>query len=184
MHHSRLLAMLEQGEVDLAAGSLVDAAPSLRQQRLAEHHMVCMVSAEGRWANTPLTLQDYVDGRHVAVHRLVDSTDPISERLRVTGIHRNAVVTVSSDFVAAQTVVKTDAICTVGEPAGQQLAALFPVQIQALPFEVGTLATRMIWHERFQGDASHIWLRKLVEVAYRNWTQAAEAARSHKPKPR
>jgi LysR family transcriptional regulator, mexEF-oprN operon transcriptional activator len=182
VHHSRLLSMLEQGEVDLAAGSLASAAPSLRQQRLAEHRIVCMVSAEGRWASAPLTLQDYVDGRHVAVHRLVDSTDPISERLSVTGIHRNAVVTVASDFVAAQTVVKTDAICTVGEPAARELAALFPVRVQALPFEVGTLATRMIWHERLQGDASHIWLRKLVEVAYRNWVHGAETARSRKSK--
>lgn len=172
VHHSQLLSMLEQGEVDLAAGSLAGAAPSLRQQRLAEHRMVCMVSAQGKWASAPLTLQDYIDGRHVSVRRIADTTDPISERLQATGIHRNAVASVSSDFVAAQTVVKTDAICTVGEPAGRQLTALFPVRLHPVPFEVGTLTSRMIWHERFQRDASHIWLRKLVETAYRNWVSA------------
>ncbi|AOI94100.1 LysR family transcriptional regulator [Burkholderia pseudomultivorans] len=169
VHHSQLLSMLEQGEVDLAAGSLAGAAPSLRQQRLAEHRVVCMVSAQGRWSDTQLTLQDYIDGRHVSVRRIADTIDPISERLLAAGIHRNAVATVSSDFVAAQTIVKTDAICTVGEPAGRQLAALFPVKLLPVPFNVGTLTARMIWHQRFQRDASHIWLRKLIETAYRNW---------------
>ena len=169
VHHSQLLPMLEQGEVDLAAGSLAGAAPSLRQQRLAEHRIVCMMSSRGKWANASLSLQDYVEGRHVSVRRMADTTDPISERLQVSGIHRNAVASVSSDFVAAQTVVKTDAICTLSEAAGRQLAALFPVQLQPLPFELGTLTARMIWHERLQRDASHIWLRRLVETAYRNW---------------
>jgi LysR family transcriptional regulator, mexEF-oprN operon transcriptional activator len=172
VHHSQLLSMLEQGEVDLAAGSLAGAAPSLRQQRLSEHRIVCMVSAHGKWADAPLTLQDYLDGRHIGVRRMADAVDPVSERLQATGIHRNAVASVSSDFVAAQTVVKTDAICTVGEPAGRLLTTLFPVRLQPVPFDVGTLTSRMIWHERFQRDASHIWLRKLVETAYRNWANS------------
>jgi LysR family transcriptional regulator, mexEF-oprN operon transcriptional activator len=169
VHHSQLLSMLEQGEVDLAAGSLAGAAPSLRQQRLADHRVVCMVSANGKWANSTLSLEDYIDGRHVIVRRSADTTDPISERLQVSGIHRNAVAIVSSDFVATQTVVRTDAICTMGEPAGRQLATLFPVRLLPAPFEVGVITARMIWHERFQRDASHIWLRALVETAYRNW---------------
>ena len=48
------------------------------------------------------------------------------------------------------------------------LAALYAVQPKGLPFDLGQLPTRMIWHERFQRDARHIWLRKHVEAAYRN----------------
>ncbi|MFT3721870.1 LysR family transcriptional regulator [Pseudorhodoferax sp.] len=179
-HHSRLLVMLEQGEADLAVGSLVGAVPSLRQQRLADHQVVCMVSAQGRWATTAPGLQDYVDGRHIIVQRASDSMDPISERLRHAGIQRNAAITVSSDFVAAQAVAETDAICTVTRAAGRKLAALFPVRLQPLPFDAGVFTARMIWHERSQRDASNIWLRKLVEAAYHAWAKAPEIVQSPK----
>ncbi|MFT3721871.1 LysR family transcriptional regulator [Pseudorhodoferax sp.] len=181
VHHAQLLSMLERGEVDLAAGSLAGAAPSLRQQRLAGHRMVCMVSARGRWAGAPPSLQDYVDGRHVAVQRVADSFDPVSERLRLHGIRRNAVIIVSSDFVAARTVVETDALCTVAQAVGQRMAALFPVRLQPLPFDAGLFPVRMIWHERLQHDASHIWLRSMVEAAYRDWVQGRPASRPAAP---
>lgn len=179
--YSQLQAMLEQGDVDLAIGALVGASPSLRQQRLADHAMVCMVSAHGRWADAPPSLEDYVEGRHVAVRRTSDSVDPISERLRFKGIRRNVVVTVSSDFVAARTVAQTDALCTVTQSGGEQLAALFPVRLHPLPFDAGVFTARMIWHERLQRDASHIWLRKLVEAAYHRWVQNPRPFQRHGP---
>lgn len=173
--YMELSAMLERGDVDLALGSLIGAAPSLRQQRLADHRMVCLVSAEGRWAVTPPFFQDYVDGRHVAVLRVSDNADAVAQRLRLIGIQRNVVIRVSNDFVAAQSLIRTDALCTVGEAVGRQLAGLFPVKAHPLPFDVGPITTRMIWHERFQDDAGHIWLRKLVRRTYREW---AETSRS------
>lgn len=180
-HHSQLLGMLEQGEIDLAVGSLVGAASSLRQQRLAEHQVVCMVSAQGRWAGAAPGLQDYADGRHIIVQRASDSVDPITERLRHRGIQRHAAITVSSDFVAARTVVQTDAFCTVTQAVGRQLATLFPVKLQPLPFDAGVFTARMIWHERLQRDASNVWLRKLVEAAYREWAKVSGLAESPKP---
>lgn len=176
-HHAQLQSLLEQGKADLAIGSLVGAAPTLRQQRLADHPLVCMVSARGRWASQPPSLQDYAEGRHVAVLRASDSRDPISERLQRSRIQRNVVTTVSSDFVAAKTVIATDALCTVTQAVGRQLAAMFAVKLQPLPFDAGLFTSRMIWHERLQRDASHIWLRQLVERAYRGWALAAPAAK-------
>lgn len=176
VQYSQLQDMLEQGDVDLVIGAVAGAAPSLRQQRLAEHRLVCMVSAQGPWARRPPSLEDYAEGRHVAVHRTADSVDIISQRLRDKGIRRNAVVTVSSDFVAARTVAQTDALCTLPLSSALQLVKLFPLCLHPLPFDAGVFTARMIWHERFQGDASHIWLRKLMENAYRDWVQQMQAA--------
>ncbi|MFT3721884.1 LysR family transcriptional regulator [Pseudorhodoferax sp.] len=175
VQHSQLQALLEQGDVDLVIGAVAGAAPSLRQQRLAEHRLVCVVSAQGQWARRAPTLQDYTEGRHVAVHRTADNVDIISERLTLKGIRRNTVVSVSSDFVAARTVAQTDALCTLPLSSGQPLTKLFPLRLHPLPFDAGVFTARMIWHERFQSDASHIWLRKLVEKAYKGWVQEAQA---------
>ncbi|MGE4238961.1 LysR family transcriptional regulator [Ramlibacter sp.] len=164
----QLMQALEKGEVDLAAGILLGADRSLRQTRLIDFGFVCLVSANGRWAKTPLTRQAYTESRHVLVQRITDADDPIGERLRVKGIHRSIALTVANDFVAARVVADTDLICTVTVPVGRQLAALFPVGLQPPPVELGRMSSRLIWHERFQRDASHMWLRKIVENVYRD----------------
>ncbi|MFT3717099.1 LysR family transcriptional regulator [Pseudorhodoferax sp.] len=164
---SRLLAALEQGEVDLAAGNLIGADASLRQQGLGEHRLVGLVSATSRWARVPLTRQGYMEARHVAIHRMTDSEDPVAERLRAKGIHRSVALSVSNDFVAARAVAETDLVCTASTSVGRHLAALFPVEQRPLPFDLEPLPTRMIWHARFQRDMRHVWLRQKVEAAYR-----------------
>ncbi|MES2999528.1 MAG: hypothetical protein V4787_02470 [Pseudomonadota bacterium] len=69
--------------------------------------------------------------------------------------------------MAARAVAEADLICTASRHVGQRLAALFPIQVQPLPFEAGKLVTRMLWHERLQKDPSHVWMRNLVEKTYR-----------------
>lgn len=164
---SQLRIALERGEVDLAAGTLVGADRSLRQRRLGEYSVICLVSARGRWADAPLTREGYTESRHVAVQRITDSVDPISDRLRLKGIHRSVALSVASEFVAASAVAGADLICTVSRQVGKHLSPLFPIKVRPLPFQLGDLVTRLIWHERFHKDPSHIWLRKIVVDAYR-----------------
>lgn len=163
----QLFEALKKGEIDLAAGTLVGADPSLRQQRLGEFTMTCMVAAEGRWGRQPLTREDYLECSHVAIHRLTDSVDWVTEGLRRNGIHRRIAVTASSDLISGRAVVEADLVSTVALPVGRQLAQLFPVRLVPVPVELNGLGTRLLWHERFQKDASHVWLRKLVESVYR-----------------
>jgi hypothetical protein len=35
-----------------------------------------------------------------------------------------------------------------------------------VPFEVGKIATNMIWHSRNERDGKHAWLRKQIKAIY------------------
>jgi LysR family transcriptional regulator, mexEF-oprN operon transcriptional activator len=161
---ARLGEALEAGEVDLAVGTLAGANRSLRQLRLGEYSVTCMVSAHGRWSNRPLTLADYVSTRHVVVQRVSDAVDAITERLEAKGVHRNVALWADNHFTAARAVAEADLICTVPNVImGENLVALFPVKIVATPMELGRFPSRLLWHNRYQADPSHIWLRRIVE---------------------
>jgi DNA-binding transcriptional LysR family regulator len=165
---ARLRDALELGEVDVAIGSLAGADPSLRQQRLGEYAPICMVGAHRRWSRRPLTQDDYMGARHVVVQRVSDSIDPITERLRVKGVHRSIALSVDNHFVAAKVVAETDLICTVPITfMAEKLVSLFPVKVVAMPFDLGTAVSRLLWHQRYQRDPSHIWFRKTVERSVR-----------------
>jgi hypothetical protein len=34
--------------------------------------------------------------------------------------------------------------------------------VAALPFDAGTFEVKMVWHERFQHDPAHEWLRRTI----------------------
>lgn len=164
----RLRKALEDGEIDLAVGTLAGADRSLRQQRIGDYNAACMVSANGRWRDSTLTLEDYIDAHHVLVQRVSDSVDPITERLNARGVHRNISMSVGNHFSAAHVVAKSDLICTVPNSVMvENLALMFPVKLQALPFPFGRLVSRLLWHTRYQNDPAHIWLRSTVEKSVR-----------------
>jgi LysR family transcriptional activator of mexEF-oprN operon len=164
---ARLREALELGEADLAVGTLVGADRSLRQQRLGEYSAICMVSVN-RWAESSLTADEYVRARHVVVQRVSDSVDPITERLRAKGIHRSISLFVDNHFAAARAVAETNLICTVPNVAmGAKLTSIFPVKLIPMPFQLGRFVSRLLWHNRYHTDPSHVWLRKMVERSVR-----------------
>lgn len=168
----RLRDALERGEADLAVGTLAGADRSLRQKRLGEYAVTCMVSACGRWARSALTAEAYAGARHVMVQRVSDTVDPITERLRAHGVHRSVALSVDNHFVAAQAVAEADLICTVPNvKMGERRVGLFPIKLIALPFEFGRFVSRLVWHERYQKDVSHIWLRTIVELSVRKMSR-------------
>lgn len=165
---ARLREALEQGEADLAVGTLAGADRSLRQMRLGEYSVACMVSTEGRWATGDLTPDSYADARHVVVQRVSDSVDPITERLRAMGIHRSVALFVDNHFVAARAVAEADLICTVPNVVmGEKLVTMFPVRLVTMPIALGSFVSRLLWHNRFHSDPANVWLRKTLERSVR-----------------
>jgi DNA-binding transcriptional LysR family regulator len=158
---------LEQGEIDLAVGTLHGVDVSLRQQRLGEYAFVCLTSLRGRWARKALTRVDYGDAPHVVVPRTSDAVDPIAQRLELAGIHRHVMLSAANHFAAVAAVEQADLLFTAPQHVGQHLAKMFHVRAQPLPLDLGTVITRIVWHERFHHDPGNQWLRKRVERAYR-----------------
>ncbi|MGE4238889.1 LysR family transcriptional regulator [Ramlibacter sp.] len=175
LEQSRLRDALERGDADVALGTLSGADGLLRQQTLGEFAATCMVSTRGRWADARLTQEGFASARHVVVQRLSDSLDRITDRLRVMGMHRDVVLRVDNHFAAAQAVSDADLICTVPNVVmAHKLASLFPVKLVPLPFEFGRFTSRLLWHERYQKDPGHIWLRTATERCVRAMARRAE----------
>ena len=63
----------------------------------------------------------------------------------------------SAPFVVAA----SDLIATVPDRLAQQFAEL-PLQMLPVPLEVPPFRLTMLWHERFDHDAAHTWIRELL----------------------
>lgn len=164
---AQLLEGLERGEIDLATGTLVGDQRRLRQLRLGEYGFACLTAPTSRWARRSLSLDDFVKAPHVVAPRSTDGVDPVEQRLELQGIKRLVSVVVANHFAACGAVASADLIFTVPSHLAVQLSKMFNLRMQPLPVDIGTVVTRIVWHERFHHDEGNLWLRKRVEQIFR-----------------
>lgn len=149
---------------DLALGFFPDALTlesGIRSAVLWEEQNVCIARAGHPVIRGGITLQQYVAAQHVAVFYKAQGAGLIDTLLEQQGMARRVALLVPH-FVSAPFVVTTsDLIATIPERLAKQFAEL-PLQVLPVPLEMPPFRLTMLWHERFDQDAAHTWLRELL----------------------
>ncbi|HEY0132655.1 MAG TPA: hypothetical protein VGB85_01210, partial [Nannocystis sp.] len=73
-------------------------------------------------------------------------------------------------FLAApEMVAASDLILTTAELVAQHFAKLYPLQVLAPPIDLPPFGIDAVWHERFDQDPAHRWLRGQVAAVMRGF---------------
>lgn len=88
-----------------------------------------------------------------------DDGSPVTDRLRHAGMRRNVRLVVSSLPSIATVVASSDLISSTSRGIATLLARHFKFEIHPMPFRVPPLPIMMIWHEHYDADPAHLWLR-------------------------
>ncbi|WP_293677855.1 LysR family transcriptional regulator [uncultured Phenylobacterium sp.] len=152
---------LREGRVDLET-AVVDPAigPELRVQALFRDRLVVAMRPEHPLAARPVTREDYLAARHVAVSRSGFEEDAVERPFLPPGMTRK-ISAVVGGFATALSLARTaDLIATVPE---RHTATLRHGMVTfAVPAPTEDFTVSMLWHPRLDGDAAHRWLRGLV----------------------
>jgi DNA-binding transcriptional LysR family regulator len=88
----------------------------------------------------------------------------IEEILARQGLARRVACTVSNLALAPLIVSRTDLIATAVWRSVAPFAQSLGVRALPPPFEVPSIQLRLVWHERFERDEAHAWLRRIVSA--------------------
>lgn len=169
---AELQAGLERGDIDLAVGYFPDLRRSnFMQQRLFNHHFVCLLRADHPIRSDCLTLEQFLALEHVVVHAEGRSQEILERYLVAKTIERKVALTTPHFMSVPMIIARSNLIATVPHAIGMYWAA--PSSgIRALrpPFEVPPIELKQHWHRRFQNDARHRWLRRLVRDLFSSET--------------
>jgi DNA-binding transcriptional LysR family regulator len=149
---------------DLALGFFPDVLTlesGIRSAVLWEEHNVCIASAKHPEIRGDISLQQYVAAQHVAVFYKSQSGGLIDTLLEQQALSRRVALLVPHFASAPFVVAASDLIATVPERLAQQFAEL-DLQVLPVPLEVPPFRLTMLWHERFDHDAAHTWIRELL----------------------
>ena len=153
--------LLETGELDLALGAVVDDAPGMRRMdSFCTEGFTCAARKGHPTIAGSLTLEQYVATPHLLI-TLGDSARPtwVDEALAKLGKRRRVAVRVRHFMVAPLVVARTDLLLTGPSMLIRYFAELVPLQILKVPVALPTYPEELYWHERFDSDPAHRWLR-------------------------
>ncbi len=152
---------LRRGEVDLEANAGHPATPDIRAEKVAETRHV-VVARQGH----PLTAAQYAAAEHVTVSRRGRLENTLDEALAQLGLTRRVVASAPTEAAAFAFVRGGDFLATVPESTARSAAADLGLALLPLPLELPPAAVYLSWHQRYDTDHAHRWLRDLARTAF------------------
>jgi DNA-binding transcriptional LysR family regulator len=156
--------LLETGEVDLALGAIVDHSSAIRRMDLCTEGFACAAREGHPVIRGKLDLRAYVETPHLVITLGDDATPTwIDQALAKLGKQRHVAVRVRYFMTAPLVISQSDLLLTGPSMLIRYFARLVPLQVLAPPLDLPTYPEEAYWHERFDDDPSHAWLRELVK---------------------
>ena len=157
--HAGQYEALEKGRLDLVLNA--DHDTSLNKEVIFEVDFVCVVSRKSKFERA-ITLKQYLAAQHVAVDIIGGVQTHPDKHLAAIGEKRRCPLVVAQHTVAMRVAAVTDMIATVPRRMALLEAPKKVTKILEAPAAIGSFKYVMIWHERMQSDAAHVWLRSTI----------------------
>lgn len=158
---------LRQGRVDLAIGAGSPSSPEFRAETAGTDQLVVI----GRPGHPVLAagpdLTAYAAARHLTVSRRGRLQDPVDDALADRGLTRQVVAAAPTTATALQIAAAGDLLVTAPGRTSQTTAAALGLQIGPLPLPLPPVPVTCSWHQRYEADPAHAWLRSHVRRALR-----------------
>lgn len=153
---------LRDGLVDLETGVIGSkTGPEVRAQALFRDRFVGAVREGHPLSRGQVTLERFLEHKHINVSRRGVATGPIEDSLSPKGLARDVAVIVGGFSQALAMVRSTDLIACVPDAHTRGLQS--GLTIFELPCLIPEMTVSLLWHPRMDGDPGHRWLRELVK---------------------
>jgi len=162
---------LASGTADMAIGYFPDLQTAgFFQQKLITSAHVCVVRKKHPTIGDKITLTQFIQASHAVVKP--DGREHVFEKfLQQKGIQRRVVVELSHFMSLLPIVESSNLVATVPRDLADFFVSHGDVRYVDTPMESPTIQVHLFWHERFQKDPAHIWLRQVIHRLFSTHTK-------------
>jgi DNA-binding transcriptional LysR family regulator len=153
---------LRRGHVDLEASSSEPELPEISREVVGHDRLVVVLRAGHPLAGEPLTPERYAAAEHITVSRRGRLRDPVDDVLDGMGLHRTVAAAAPTTLAAMQLVRRGDFLAVVAERASRSVLEDLGLTTAPLPVAMPDVPLYLAWHQRYDGDHAHVWLRTLA----------------------
>ena len=154
---------LRLGHLDVAFDVKPLAGNEFQAELALEEELVAMMRAKG--APKRLSKSEYAKRRHVMFNPMQTGAPPFGRiSPEDVGMH-HLPVRVSNVLSLPFIVAESDMICTLPRRIAEGIADRYNLKIYPHPYVKRSVAFYLIWHQNYDGDQGHAWLRNhLLEL--------------------
>ncbi|WP_306215883.1 LysR family transcriptional regulator [Actinoplanes sp. RD1] len=155
---------LRHGRTDLEIGATGPGLPEFRSETVG-HDRIVVVRRPGHPYAGDLDLAAYAAHPHVLVSRRGRLTDALDDVLATHGLRRRVLASVATAATAVHLISHSDSLLTVPAAIWRPLVDAFGLTVAPLPFAAPQPPIVCTWHQRYDSDPAHAWLRAQVRAA-------------------
>ncbi|MFE7170353.1 LysR family transcriptional regulator [Streptomyces sp. NPDC057616] len=157
---------LRRGEVDLAANADRPTTPEIHAERVTEtHHVVVVRRGHPLTRVKTVTAARYAASEHITVSRRGRLGNALDDALEQLGHTRRVVATAPTEAAAFEFVRGSDLLVTVPESTTRSAVKHLDLVLLPLPLDLPSAPVYLSWHQRYDTDPAHVWLRDLARAA-------------------
>ncbi|GAA4228305.1 LysR family transcriptional regulator [Actinomadura meridiana] len=168
---------LRHGRVDLEIGATEPDVPEINHVTIGRDRLVAAVGPDHPCATAAdLTADRFAEADHLIVSRRGRLTDPIDVSLAELGLRRRVVASVPTSTAALYLVAQSELMVAVPEHMCRPTLVKLGLRTLPLPFELPSVPIVLAWHQRYDNDRPHMWLRARIREALAFYEQVAGQA--------
>lgn len=159
---------LAAGEPELALAPMRSAPPSTRSRSLGEVKFGVVARRGHPILKGPLTVERWLSFGHVVVRTGNASPNVVSRSLERQGLARRIGAEVPTFLAGLMLVAGSDLLMNAPSALVDELTTTLGLVTREAPAPLPKFPAALMWHERFQQDAGHAWLREQVYEVVRH----------------
>ncbi len=171
-------SVLESGAAELALGYFPDLRkPGFYQQKLIDNKHVCIVRSAHPIAGPRITQAQFLAASHAVVKP--DGREHVFEQfLQEKGLQRRVVVELSHFMSLLPIVESSDLVATVPQDLAEFFVTHGQVRMLRTPIRPPKIDVFLFWHQRFQKDPAHVWLRSAIHGVFTKTAKSVNSVKS------
>ncbi|MFE6488981.1 LysR family transcriptional regulator [Streptomyces sp. NPDC057757] len=158
---------LRRGEVDLESSSSRPTLPDISHRLVGSDQLIVAVRPGHPLTEGPLSPERYAAAEHLTVSRRGRLRDQIDDALSAHGYERRVIAAGPTAAFALQLALGTDLVVTLPDAVTRAARDRLGLVTLPLPLQMPDVPLHLLWHQRYDDDRAHVWLRDLVTETVR-----------------
>jgi DNA-binding transcriptional LysR family regulator len=161
--HKQIAEALRSGTVDIYLTTEPPKQSGYTVAHVVTEHLVAVVRRDHPTAKNGMTLDQYLALNHVILDWPDIPTPHVDQALLDRGLERRKCkMNVHSLFDMPRVVASTNMICSLPSKMAQSFADAHKLKLFPLPLEDVSIPLYLCWHQRFDADPGHSWMRNAL----------------------
>ncbi|MUN38621.1 LysR family transcriptional regulator [Actinomadura litoris] len=164
---------LRHGRVDLEIGAAEPDPPEITHVTVGHDRLVAVLGPGHPAGEGELTPARFAGADHVLVSRRGRLRDPVDRVLEERGLRRRVVASVPTSTAALYLVARSELVVAVPERMCRPTLRVLGLRTRPLPFDLPPVPIVLAWHQRYDNDRAHAWLRASIREALAFYDRAS-----------